>query len=69
METATKLFGLIIEARNHAHLRAAMSSTLCVCAANAPLLHAFLYLKINFLTAASGIITVSLSSFNATFRD
>lgn len=58
VETVTKLFGLIVSARNHSHLREALCATLCACAANAPMLHAFLYLKINFLTAVSGIITV-----------
>lgn len=61
METATKLFGMIVRARNHAHLREAMSCTLCLCATSPALLHAFLFLEINFMTAVSSIITVSAS--------
>jgi hypothetical protein len=67
VETATKLFGLIVRARNHAQLREAMSCTLCVCATSPALLHAFLYLQLNFITAVSSIITVSDRSYPSTF--
>lgn len=60
--TATKLFGQVINARNHTHLRAALSTTLAVCQADPALLHAFVALRINLVTAVSHIITVSCSA-------
>lgn len=60
--TATKLFGQVINARNHTHLRAALSTTLAVCQADPVLLHAFVALRINLVTAVSHIITVGYSA-------
>ena len=58
--TVTKLFGLIVNARNHTHLREAMSCCLCVChCANPALLQVFASLGISLTTAVSNIITVS----------
>ncbi len=59
--TVTKLFGLIVNARNHAHLREALSCTLSVCAANPSMLHVFTALQLDLTTAVSKIITVSPS--------
>ena len=57
--TATKLFGLVINARNHSHLREALSCTLAACQADPTLLHAFVALRISLVTALSHIITVT----------
>ena len=62
--TVTKLFGVIVNARNHAHLREALSCTLSVCAANPSMLHVFTALQLDLTTAVSKIITVSPSPFS-----
>ncbi|KAJ1430992.1 hypothetical protein B484DRAFT_448568 [Ochromonadaceae sp. CCMP2298] len=57
--TATRLFGLIVKARNHATLREALACTICVCLANPSLLSVFLTLRISLVTAVSNVLTTA----------